>query len=84
MSKVRLLMAAVLTASILGAGAAVAAPSASAAPRNCDAIHDKAMLYGNVADLLYATGYYNTRTFAAVWAKHQASLEAWGLCMNVR
>ena len=58
-----------------------ASPSASAAPLTCTKIHQQAVIYRNVWELLSATGYGSTRTAAAVDARADAYETAYRKCL---
>ena len=79
MSKLKLIVAAVLTAVALGT-AAVAAPSASAQKDNCRMIRQKMQIYYNVWQALETTGYGWSRAADVAFAKYSAYLDAWAIC----
>jgi hypothetical protein len=82
MNRLRLVVAAVLTAAIL-VTAAVAAPSASAQQFNhCGKIFQKLQMYHNVLKLLEATGYGATYTAWEVSGEIKAYDDAHRLCMG--
>jgi hypothetical protein len=81
MNKLKMLVLTAMAAATIGTGALAAAPSASAAPLTCTKIHQKAVIYRNVWELLSATGYGSTRTAAAVDALADAYETAYRRCL---
>jgi hypothetical protein len=82
MNRLRLVVAAVLTAAILST-AAMAAPSASAAPyNNCAKIFQKWQLNRNVLDVLVATGYGGTYTAWELKGRTDAYKDAHRTCQG--
>jgi hypothetical protein len=83
MRRLRLVVAAVLAAATLGTAAAVAVPSASAAPRNdCNKLYQRAQIYYNVWELLHATGYGQTQTAFEVLGKALAAEGKYLTCIG--
>jgi hypothetical protein len=82
MNRLRLVVAAVLTAVILST-AAIAAPSASAAPyNNCAKIFQKLQMSRNVLNVLVATGYGGTYTAWEVKGRTDAYADAYRTCVG--
>jgi hypothetical protein len=80
MNKFKMFAMTALAAAVVGVGSLVASPTASAMPRDCEALSFKADMYSNLGDV--ALGLNNTSGASYYFAKAAAYYEMAEACWH--